>query len=147
MAIVGGLRAKFALDITSFMAGLEKAKKEYDRRAQRAIKKGALLFVREVKIELSKTGTGKHYRRGRKVHIASAPGQPPAVDTGQLRASITHLVEREFRAWIGRVGTNLEKAAPLEFGTSRMAARPFMLTTLTRIRPQLIRLFERELSG
>lgn len=143
----GGLRAKFALDTSGFKTGLEKAKKEYDKRAQRAIKKGALFFVAEVKKELSKQGTGKQYRRGRKIHIASAPGQPPAVDTGQLRASITHLVEREFRAWIAMVGTNLQKAAPLEFGTSRMAARPFILTTLTRIRPQVIKIFEKELSG
>ena len=34
-----------------------------------------------------------------------------------------------------------------EFGTKNMAARPFMLTTLVRIRPQLIVIFQRVLSG
>lgn len=175
MAIAGGLRAKFALDISSFMAGLEKAKKEYDRRAKRAITKGTLLYEREVKKELSKAGTGRarkikgakgtrragvtetgkaRFRTVSGSNRASAPGEPPAVDTGLLRASITHLIEKEFFAWVGKVGTNVEYAAILEFGgyagrnkSTFIAARPYMLITLTRIRRQLIRLFERELSG
>lgn len=163
---VAGLRAKFALDTSSFNAGLKKAKAEYDRRAKRAITKGALFFEREIKKELSKLGTGRARKiRGRRgtrragttetgkarfrtvsgSNRASAPGQPPAVDTGQLRASITHLVKKEFFAWVAQVGTNVEYAAALEFGTSTMAARPFMLTTLARIRPQLITIFAKEL--
>lgn len=31
--------------------------------------------------------SGRSYSRGGKLHIASAPGEPPAVDTGNLRAS------------------------------------------------------------
>ncbi len=161
-----GLRAKFALDISGFEKALKNIAVEYDRRAKRAIKKGSLLFVREVKLELSKTGTGRARKiKGRKgtrragttetgkarfrtasgSNRASAPGEPPAVDTGRLRASITHEIEKEFSAWIGTVGTNIEYAPDLEFGTTKMAARPFMLITLARIRPQLIRLFAKEL--
>lgn len=151
-----GLRALFALDTSSFDKAIKKAVAEYDRRAKRAIKKGSLLLVREIKKELSKPGSGRARRSGKKKFIqgvrvlsnrnrASAPGEPPAVDTGRLRASIIHEIEREFRTWIGTVGTNVEYAPSLEFGTTKMAARPFMLITLTRIRPQLIRLFAREL--
>jgi hypothetical protein len=42
---------------------------------------------------------------------------------GVLRASITHEV---VIANLVRVGTNVEYARPLEFGTTRMAPRPFM---------------------
>lgn len=165
MAVGGGLKAVFGLDTTSFTAGLKKAAKEYDRRAKRAITLGVLFFESEVKKELSKPGTGRARKtkgkRGLRGGVrlvsgsnrASAPGHPPAVDTGQFRSSITHLVEREFVAWVGKVGTGIKDTkgrsigAHLEFGTSKMAARPFMMVTLERIRPQLLALFSRVLSG
>lgn len=45
-----------------------------------------------------------------------------AVDTGRLRGSITHAHDGE-NAYIG---TNVEYAPYVEFGTSKMAARPFL---------------------
>jgi len=62
----------------------------------------------------------------------SAPGEPPAVDTGRLRASITHRVETEGEEIAGYVGTNVEYATDLEFGTSKMAERPFMIPAVER---------------
>lgn len=56
----------------------------------------------------------------------SAPGDPPKVKTGRLRASITHRLQYEGDQIVGEIGTNVEYALPLEFGTTRMAARPFM---------------------
>lgn len=46
----------------------------------------------------------------------SPPGQPPAVDTGRLRSSITHEVREEGNEVIGLVGSNVEYARRLEFG-------------------------------
>jgi len=86
-----------------------------------------------------KLGTGRKYRRGRKYHIASAPGQPPAVDTGRLRASITHEVCKESNQIIGLVGTNVEYAPHLEFGTNKMAARPFLRPALFNNIPEIKR--------
>ena len=59
-------------------------------------------------------------------HMPSAPGDPPHVDTGRLRSSITHEVEYNNREIEGRVGTNVEYALELEIGSSRIAARPFL---------------------
>lgn len=56
----------------------------------------------------------------------SAPGEPPGVVTGELRRSMTYEIEKTPQGITGRVGTNKEYAVPLEFGTSRMAARPFL---------------------
>lgn len=44
---------------------------------------------------------------------ASAPGDPPAPDTGQLQRSITHEVQGDSV----RIGSPLEYAEPLEFGS------------------------------
>lgn len=46
------------------------------------------------------------------------------VDTGRLRNSITHAVEETENA--AYVGTNVEYAAYVEMGTSRMRARPYL---------------------
>ena len=46
------------------------------------------------------------------------------VDTGRLRNSITHEVEMGDKSAI--IGTNVEYAAFVELGTSKMRARPYL---------------------
>lgn len=48
------------------------------------------------------------------------------VDDGTLRASITSKVEGE----VGIVGTNVEYAPYVEFGTSKMGAQPYLFPAL-----------------
>ena len=50
-----------------------------------------------------------------------------AVDTGRLRGSISHTHDDK-NAYIG---TNVEYAPYVEFGTRRMSARPFLRTAVT----------------
>lgn len=71
---------------------------------------------------LSQGGSGRTYGR----HTASAPGQPPAVDTGRLRASYTHEVGEDARGPYVDIGTNVEYAPFLEFGTRHIAPRPHL---------------------
>jgi len=52
------------------------------------------------------------------------------VDTGRLRSSITNRMEIEDKQLIGIVGTNVEYAPYQEFGTSKMAAHPFLFPAL-----------------
>ena len=47
----------------------------------------------------------------------------PTVDTGRLVNSITHAVENETTV---AIGTNVEYAAYVEMGTSRMKAQPYL---------------------
>lgn len=69
---------------------------------------------------------------GRRVpHRASAPGDPPATDTGRLIASIAW---RRKNADTRIVGTNVEYAFYLEFGTDRMKPRPFFRPGIDRFR-------------
>ena len=121
-----------------------------------AMKKAGFVVERSVKHLLSKKGTGRTYKRGKKIHIASAPGQPPAVDTGILRASIFTDVSIKQDNVIGRVGPDVEHIAAgtsvgtdvnyglyLELGTRRMAARPFLRPGLAKSAAQIVRIFRR----
>lgn len=65
----------------------------------------------------------------------SAPGDPPGVDTGALRASIHVEVLSTYKRGIA---TGVEYALPLELGTSRMAARPFMLPMSLHLQRQVV---------
>lgn len=63
--------------------------------------------------------TGRTYRRGGVAHRASAPGEPPAPDTGDLLRSVRWRVRRDGQAWFAEVGSTLKKALYLEFGAAR----------------------------
>jgi HK97 gp10 family phage protein len=91
----------------------------------------ALGMVAEMKRLMSLPKSGILYRRGRVVHQASAPGQPPAVDTGTLTNSISFSFENPLMA---RIIINAEYASYLENGTARMAARPFIEPAVEAIR-------------
>ena len=74
----------------------------------------------------------------RRTHTASAAGQPPATDTGFLVNNIVLDIDSN------GLGANVESRADyssfLEFGTSKMAARPFMQPALEENRPKINRL-------
>lgn len=70
----------------------------------------------------------------------SVPGEPPRVDTGRLRASITHrLTSKVGKASYAEVGTNVEYGPYLEFGTSRSKGKkhPFMTPALEMNRAKI----------
>jgi len=70
--------------------------------------------------------TGRTYRRGKKGHIvhqASAPGEPPKSDTGNLVSHIRGFVKNRFTAVLEAA---TKYARFLEFGTRSMGARPFL---------------------
>ena len=87
-----------------------------------------------------KKGSYKPYKRGGKVHWSSQPGQPPAVDTGQLRASITYEIEQILFSITGRVGTNVKYARFLELGTKDMQPRPYLRAAIERNKAEIIKI-------
>lgn len=56
-------------------------------------------------------------------HVASRPGEPPNRDTGTLQAG---LVVAQTGALTAEVRSEAPYASALEFGTSKMGARPYM---------------------
>jgi hypothetical protein len=63
--------------------------------------------------------TGRQYG----IHIASEPGNPPRIDSGNL---VTSINVRPLRDKVWAIRSGAEYAALLEYGTSTMAARPHM---------------------
>lgn len=68
--------------------------------------------------------SGRIYRRGGVQHQASAPGEPPKTDLGGLAPSIFAELDQDKLG--AEVGTNLAYGKHLEFGTTKMAARPWL---------------------
>ena len=121
-------------------------------------------FATEIKVTLSGARSGRTYRVSKTgaLHVASAPGEPPAVLTGNLRNSVGYSMP----AWDGltvgaEVGPGLGQppadgspdpsttyARRLEWGGVdrrgvRMLPRPYMEPTAIRVQPTLERLLER----
>lgn len=102
---------------------LKKLTGEMHAKAMRICEKYAHAIEGQAKALMDEPKHGRLYQRGRKAHIASAPGEAPAVDTGNLKNS--------FRVWqygadAWAVGPSAVYGAPLEFGTVRMGKRPFL---------------------
>lgn len=77
--------------------------------------------------------TGRIYQRRTVTHQASAPGEAPASDTGRLVNSINSYLNGSKLESFVVAGRGLVKyAAMLEFGTRKMAARPFMFPALEK---------------
>lgn len=79
--------------------------------------------------------TGRVYRRNGVEHQASAPGESPASDTGRLAGSIR--TNYDHANLTGYVNVATEYAEGLEFGTARVAARPYARPTLAEKAPEI----------
>jgi len=99
----------------------------------KAMTKAALVVERHIKTNFTNTD-------GR-----SAPGEPPAVDTGLLRSSIMHHVVKRMGNVMGFVGiTNQVKyGLYLEVGTKNMQPRPFLRPALAKTRRAVMDIFKK----
>jgi hypothetical protein len=83
--------------------------------------------------------TGLKYKRNRLssvVHQASRAGQAPATDTGFLVSSIYN----EDRGYLSKaIGSRLDYAFYLEFGTQKIAARPSWVPAVERAIPKMLK--------
>lgn len=77
--------------------------------------------------------TGRTYEKGnpKRTHTASSPGNPPRPDEGRLLSNV-HVEPATRAQLLGRVGTAILYGPHLEFGTSKMAARPWLLPAFQR---------------
>lgn len=66
-----------------------------------------------------------------KGHVPSIPGQPPNNDTGHLASNI---INEKTGPLSAEVSSNADYSSALEFGTSKMAERPFMRPAAEKVR-------------
>lgn len=102
---------------------------------EQAIMKATLYYEGKVKKKLTGPRTGRIYIIGGITHQASAPGEPPAAFSGNLRRSITHTdVMWDGDEASAEVGSSAIQARILEWGgvTSdgvRILPRPYFSAT------------------
>ena len=98
-----------------------------------AIFGGVILTANDIRTDavksIQKHSPGNQVQRSRQgggtyTHTAAAKGGAPNSDTGKLVASIA--VEPHRSGIFALVGSNLDYAGFLEFGTSKMDARPWL---------------------
>jgi len=133
------------MTVTISLEGSEQLQREL-RRLSDDLRKEAGNVVLATAVEMradivksiqSGPASGRTYRKSNptRTHTASAPGQPPMTDTGRLANSITFDRIGDLTA---TVGSELIYAPWLEYGTSRMASRPFFRPAVERMRPVYI---------
>lgn len=114
--------------------GLGSIKEKAIRSAvKRGLQQWGYLIVSEAQKSIQ-TGpkTGRVYVRGGLSHQASAPGEPPASDTGRLAASGRY--ELIGNGNVLQIVFGTDYAFYLEYGTSTMAARPFIRKAVKKTR-------------
>jgi hypothetical protein len=79
----------------------------------------------------STTGTGKAYKRGGVVHVASSSGNYPVVDSGSLKSSISVTLGKKSDPGADLI-IESSYALDLELGTSKMSSRPFIRGSLNQ---------------
>lgn len=75
-----------------------------------------------------------------KGHVPSLPGQPPSADTRVLDGNIETVQVAPLKV---EVSSNAPYSAALEYGTSKMAARPFMGPSVEAKKDEAIALVRR----
>lgn len=75
-----------------------------------------------------------------KNHVPSLPGEPPNADTHRLSDNIETLQPEPLRV---EVSSNAPYAVALEFGTSKMAERPYMRPATEKKRKEVVQLVRR----
>lgn len=114
---------------------------EAEREIVRRLSAAGSEYKDEVKVVLSESGksitvkTSKTGRQrkvyGKKNSSPSQPGEPPHKQTGRLRRSVAkRVLWKKMRV---RILCRDPKAQLLEFGTSKVAARPFLRPTFNRM--------------
>ena len=119
------------------LARLRKLEKDTTRFVGKALFAGGESIQIEAQLSITQGAvSGKN-------HVPSKPGEPPNQDTGRLGDNIETVQKMQL---LVEVSSNAPYSADLEFGTSKMAARPFMRPARDKKRAEVVALVERAVS-
>ena len=125
-------------NLKKVLSQLENLDKQLEPEFQEIVKGGAQL-IRGEAIKSIQTGakSGVMYQKynPRREHRASAPGEAPASDTGNL---VSKIIVKQKTKNITNVESNADYSAFLEYGTSKMEPRPFMLPAFEKSKKPII---------
>jgi HK97 gp10 family phage protein len=117
--------------VAEFLKHIRMTQQKVETELGKSIAKCCATIQREAQTEMRDTAVDasvSYYSHNKKIpHHPSIAGNPPAVDTGTLRRSITYTVdEKELVGYVGSVIKDPPYGAYLEYGTSRMKPRPWL---------------------
>jgi hypothetical protein len=116
--------------IDKYKSLVERIKKNAPEKLNAALFEGGLQTQNEAKRSIqSHQSSGVPYKRGGVVHVASAPDNPPNTDTGNLVNNIT--LQKIHGGYDVGSRDGAPYGAALEFGTSRMLPRPWLVPAAT----------------
>jgi hypothetical protein len=122
--------------LANLQSALNSLGPEMEAAAGRAVNVTGLQLQEDIKKRFTNTPqTGKRYKRGGKIHIASSPKNAPAVDTGRLRSSVLF---RKAGKMSVVVLTRIKYGSWLEFGTFKIRPRPAWEPAVEAMRPRFI---------
>lgn len=135
-----------ALDTSGLISKLRKMTNETPKEAKQAIADVTFKVEGDAKYNIQSGGrSGRIYKRGKKTHQASSAGEFPKTDRGELVSNITS----EFSLMGLEATVGSRRSAPhgfmLEFGTSKIAPRPWLMPTVHQNRDYINKRFERSL--
>ena len=119
------------------LSALRRLEKNMEQPFREVVMGGAQLIRGEaIKSIQSGPKSGRVYEKynPRRTHKASAPGQAPASDTGNL---VRNIVVKQENPDLVKVESNATYSSFLEFGTSKMLARPFLFPATERSRKKI----------
>lgn len=93
-----------------------------EREVGEALFVGGQVIQGEAQVSIT-TNSASGNSGGKHQHVPSNPGEPPNNQSGHLRANIEVTQPAPLRV---EIASNARYSSALEYGTSKMAARPFM---------------------
>jgi len=124
-------------NLKKVLSQLNRLDKDLETPFQEIVKGGGQL-IRAEAIKSIQTGakTGIVYQKynPRRQHRASAPGQAPASDTGNL---VNKIIVKNSKDQV-QVQSNAHYSKFLEYGTSKMQPRPFLFPASVKSTPKII---------
>lgn len=140
-------REFFTLATKETVRAMTKAAVVVEEKAKKIMGTGASKF--------NTSGDTKSKRGKTSFHRPSAPGFPPAIDTGVLMSSVSHKVKTTASNVNGFVGSDIDKIRSkaeagtdveygfyLEVGTKNMLARPWLRPALRKSEKDILRILK-----
>ena len=123
---------------------LEKVKEDLDQDMKEILLGGGQLIRGEAVRSIQQgSKSGKTYKKYNptRTHKASAPGEAPASDTGFLVSNIRVKEQKD----VVVVSSEASYSKFLEFGTSKMLARPFLFPAFEKSKPKIAEVIFRKI--
>lgn len=118
--------------LRGLQARIENASKQRQAAVDKVIKETTIAVHKTAVESISKKGSGitRELYLPKRTHTASAPNNPPATDTGNLKRNLRW--ETVAGQFTGKVISGADYSTYLEFGTVNMGQRPFMRPALEK---------------